>query len=233
MSENGEGSRIEKDARPLQNTNTHDAIVISETSQERASSRKALHARRRRLEIPAAKREPSFAKHQTIGEVTFHIAKEVNVSDDVVEAAEKGASMVWGRNTGEQADMKVVFTSKIADPLDLGDDLGIFASWDLNSDVLTVAIDSIRAKAEQPGFKDIFGEKDLVLMYCAHEAMHRVQAWRGEKVPNMFKLPADQYLNDPLEREAWIEALHVMKKVRPELSIPLKGGLNSPNISKY
>lgn len=163
------------------------------------------------------------------GNIIFEITKLVDVSEGIVESVKTGTSMVWERHVDEPTTMTITFGSRIINKESI--DTGRLAQYSPENDQFSFAMDTIKEKAKSES-----SQQPLTLLFSSHEATHKVQIYRGDQLPAIKDQTQEEYFTSPYEKEAWDEALHVVKKVYPQLRVSFKTGplrYTSPRESKY
>jgi hypothetical protein len=142
--------------------------------------------------------------------IKFNVRNLVEAPPAIIDAAEKAISMVWEKNVGDPTETTLTFAERIVDPS--GQDTGRSAAYNPNPHRFQFALDTMRERIK-------FGTDDVVTMIfiAAHEAKHMVQITKGGHPRTLLSNePIDeQYNDDPYEKDAWMEALHVIKKLFP------------------
>lgn len=169
---------------------------------------------------------------ETYGSHEFNVQGLVEVKPEVVQAAKKAITMVWDKHVSQPESFKVIFCKFIFDPK-TGEDTGASCSYDPDIDTFIFALDTID-KRMKFGLPD--GERMVIL--AAHEATHKWQIHRGDKIRPSPKTPEmdELYYDDKHEAEAWDEAVNVFKALYPNSSGSFANGKKRyqiPEKSKY
>lgn len=154
-------------------------------------------------------------------EIKFNIQKLIEVSDDVLEGIKKGMTLIWEKNIKEPVEFKIVIASYLLNPI-TGEPIKCSCEYIPNTDTFVFAMNTIQEE-------DNLGlplDTTMILL-AAHEAMHKVQHFKGRKLKPSHDLSGNffkGYHDDEDEIEAWEEALRVFKKIFPESHGELRTG---------
>lgn len=164
----------------------------------------------------------------------FRVHKFTEVSPLTENAAKQAIAMVWDKNIGEPTTFNLAFASRITNP-ETDEDTGRGEEYDPDLDMFKFALNTMTERLK-------FGlpEEQVMVIVAAHSAFHKVQFARGENPRTVSMNPIvyeqKEYFNRPEEKSAWIEALHVFKKIYPGAKGSFTTGgvkYSIPNRSKY
>ena len=119
--------------------------------------------------------------------------------------------MVWNKNVKTNGKFMLSFCNALVDKND--NDSRRTAEYNPDTDTFVFAMDQVKERSQEMKLSI----SDTILLVAAHETMHKVQFYRGDKMipaPKGNKFTSNYYIQNQ-EVEAWNEALDLFKKIHP------------------